>query len=63
MGGGILKLLDLDSLTIFIWGGRGILNQVQNKGILKLLDLDSLTIFVSISEFSFTYHKSSNEEL
>ena len=34
-GGGILKLSDLDSLTIFIWGG-----------ILKLLDLDSLTIFI-----------------
>ena len=33
--GGILKLLDLDSLTIFILGG-----------ILKLLDLDSLTIFI-----------------
>ena len=34
-GGGILKLSDLDSLTIFILGG-----------ILKLLDLDSLTIFI-----------------
>ena len=34
--GGILKLLDLDSLTIFIGGG----------GILKLSDLDSLTIFI-----------------
>ena len=33
--GGILKLSDLDSLTIFIW-----------EGILKLLDLDSLTIFI-----------------
>ena len=36
--GGILKLSDLDSLTIFILGGR--------RGILKLLDLDSLTIFI-----------------
>ena len=35
-GGGILKLFDLDSLTIFIGGG----------GILKLSDLDSLTIFI-----------------
>ena len=34
-GGGILKLLDLDSLTIFIWGG-----------ILKLSDLDYVTIFI-----------------
>ena len=35
LGGGILKLSDLDSLTIFIWGG-----------ILKLSDLDSVTIFI-----------------
>ena len=33
--GGILKLSDLDSLTIFILGG-----------ILKLSDMDSLTIFI-----------------
>ena len=33
--GGILKLSDLDSLTIFILGG-----------ILKLSDLDSLTIVI-----------------
>ena len=37
-GGGILKLSDLDSLTIFILGWLG--------GILKLSDLDSLTIFI-----------------
>ena len=37
--GGILKLSDLDSVTIFIWGGVG-------WGILKLSDLDSVTIFI-----------------
>ena len=34
-GGGILKLSDVDSVTIFILGG-----------ILKLSDLDSVTIFI-----------------
>ena len=42
--GGILKLSDLDSLTIFIWG----------MGILKLLDLDSLTIFILRGGYSET---------
>ena len=58
---GILKLSDLDSLTIFILGGGGysetenckILKcqdlpkfQFSEGGILKLSDLDSLTIFI-----------------
>ena len=53
-GGCILKLLDLDSLTIFIGGGYsetlgfGLSDNFHfgEGGILKLLDLDSLTIFI-----------------
>ena len=50
-GGGILKLSDLDSVTIFILGGILKLLDLDSVtifflgGILKLLDLDSVTIF------------------
>ena len=50
--GGILKLSDLDSLTIFILGGYsetlgfGLSDNFHLGGILKLSDLDSLTIFI-----------------
>ena len=53
LGGGILKLSDLDSLTIFIGGYSETLRfglsdnfHWGGGGILKLSDLDSLTIFI-----------------
>ena len=51
--GGILKLSDLDTMTIFIWGGYsetlgfGLYDNFHwEGGILKLSDLDCLTIFI-----------------
>ena len=50
--GGILKLSDLDSVTIFILGGILKLSDLDSDnfhfqgGILKLSDLDSVTSFI-----------------